>query len=79
MSVRDAGTGVHVCLESVFTFPGIDVHDALEWMFTFGWNLRSRCPGIRTKLGDVIEALDSTCVADGKVATYAAEDGKRFA
>ena len=36
------------CLESVFTFPGIRVHDALEWMFTFGWNLRSRCPGIRT-------------------------------
>ena len=32
-----------------------------------------------SKLGDVIEALDSTCVADGKVATYAAEDGKRFA
>ena len=31
-----------------------------------------------SKLGDVIEALDSTCVADGKVATYAAEDGKRF-
>ena len=32
-----------------------------------------------SKLDDVIEALDSTCVADGKVATYAAEDGKRFA
>ena len=32
-----------------------------------------------SKLGDVLEALDSTCVADGKVATYAAEDGKRFA
>ena len=32
----------------MFTIPGIRVHDALEWMFTFGWNLRSRCPGIRT-------------------------------
>ena len=54
MSVRDAGTGVHVAWnpcspspESMFTIPGIRVHDALEWMFTFGWNLRSRCPGIR--------------------------------
>ena len=28
----------------MFTFPGIDVHDALEWMFTFGWNLRSPMP-----------------------------------
>ncbi len=34
--------------EPAFTLPGIRVHDALEWMFTFGWNLRSRCPGIRT-------------------------------
>ena len=33
----------------MFTIPGIRVHDALEWMFTFGWNLRSRCPGIRIK------------------------------
>ena len=33
----------------MFTIPGIRVHDALEWMFTFGWNLRSRCPGIRTR------------------------------
>ena len=33
--------------EPAFTLPGIRVHDALEWMFTFGWNLRSRCPGIR--------------------------------
>ncbi len=33
----------------MFTIPGIRVHDALEWMFTFGWNLRSRCPGIRTQ------------------------------
>ena len=33
----------------MFTIPGIRVHDALEWMFTFGWNLRSRCPGIRTE------------------------------
>ena len=56
MSVRDAGTGVHVAWnpcspspESMFTIPGIRVHDALEWMFTFGWNLRSRCPGIRSK------------------------------
>ena len=55
MSVRDAGTSVHVAWnpcspspESMFTIPGIRVHDALEWMFTFGWNLRSRCPGIRT-------------------------------
>ncbi len=32
----------------MFTIPGIRVHGALEWMFTFGWNLRSRCPGIRT-------------------------------
>ena len=32
----------------MFTIPGIRVHDALEWMFTFGWNLRSRCPGIRS-------------------------------
>ena len=28
---------------------GIRVHDALEWLFTFGWNPRSRCPGIRMK------------------------------
>ncbi len=34
----------------MFTIPGIRVHDALEWMFTFGWNLRSRCPGIRNSL-----------------------------
>ena len=34
--------------EPAFTLPGIRVHDALEWMFTFGWNLCSRCPGIRT-------------------------------
>ena len=33
----------------MFTIPGIRVHDALEWMFTFGWNLRSRCPGIRNQ------------------------------
>ena len=30
------------------------------------------------KLNEVVEALDATCVADGKVATYAAEDSKRF-
>jgi hypothetical protein len=47
------GTGVRLLWnacspspESMFTIPGIRVHDALEWMFTFGWNLRSRCPGI---------------------------------
>lgn len=34
----------------MFTIPGIGVHHALEWMFTFGWNLRSRCPGIHTKM-----------------------------
>ena len=34
----------------MFTIPGIRVHDALEWMFTFGWNLRSRCPGICASL-----------------------------
>ena len=52
MSVRDAGTGVHVAWnpcspspESMFTIPGIRVHDALEWMFTFGWNLRYRFNG----------------------------------
>ena len=33
----------------MFTIPGIRVHDALEWMFTFGWNLRSRCPRIRKR------------------------------
>ena len=38
--------------ESMFTIPGIRVHDALEWMFTFGWNLRSRCPGIRNFTGE---------------------------
>ena len=32
-----------------------------------------------SKLGDVVEALDATCAADGTVATYAAEDSKRFA
>ena len=38
--------------EPAFTLPGIRVHDALEWMFTFGWNLRSRCPGIRKHEAD---------------------------
>ena len=37
----------------MFTIPGIRVHDALEWMFTFGWNLRSRCPGIRTVMSSM--------------------------
>ncbi len=53
MSVRDAGTGVHFAWnpcspspESMFTILGIRVHDALEWMFTFGRNRCSRCPGI---------------------------------
>ena len=47
------GTGVHFAWnpcshspESMFTIPGIRVHDALEWLFTFGWNQRSPCPGI---------------------------------
>ena len=38
----------------MFTIPGIRVHDALEWMFTFGWNLRSRCPGIRSVAAPII-------------------------
>ena len=42
----------------MFTIPGIRVHDALEWMFTFGWNLRSRCPGIRTIIPPQLKALD---------------------
>ncbi len=52
---QDRLAGTHVAWnpcspspESMFTIPGIRVHDALEWMFTFGWNLRSRCPGIRS-------------------------------
>lgn len=32
-----------------------------------------------SKLADVVEALDATCAVDGTVATYAAEDSKRFA
>ena len=32
-----------------------------------------------SKLGEVVESLDATCAADGTVATYAAEDSKRFA
>ena len=32
-----------------------------------------------SKLGDVVEALDATCTADGTVAAYAAEDSRRFA
>jgi len=31
-----------------------------------------------TKLAEVTAALETTCLADGKVATYAAEDSKRF-
>jgi uncharacterized protein (DUF169 family) len=30
-------------------------------------------------LADVVAAVDRTCAADGRVATYAAEDSKRFA
>ncbi len=41
----------------MFTIPGIRVHDALEWMFTFGWNLRSRCPGIRSSDRDMARFL----------------------
>jgi len=32
-----------------------------------------------SKLADVVEAVGRTCAADGRVATYAAEDSKRFA
>jgi len=31
-----------------------------------------------SKLSEVIRALDDTCAADGRVATYAAQDSKRF-
>ena len=47
----------------MFTIPGIRVHDALEWMFTFGWNLRSRCPGIRrSQVSCTIPCLSSIAV-----------------
>ena len=50
----------------MFTIPGIRVHDALEWMFTFGWNLRSRCPGIRTdKARKRLQALVSWLERNG--------------
>ena len=34
----------------MFRIPGIRVHDALESLFTFEWNPRSRCPGIPTPM-----------------------------
>ena len=61
----------------MFTIPGIRVHDALEWMFTFGWNLRSRCPGIRTDTKLLIyglfqkgRVLAQDGVADGAVSSH---------
>ena len=39
----------------MFRIPGIRVHDALESLFTFEWNPRSRCPGIpRSMLETVV-------------------------
>lgn len=44
---RPSATNLFTFSESLFTIRGIRVHDTLEWLFTFGRNLRSRCPGIR--------------------------------
>ncbi len=47
MSVQLARNGRSDWMESVFTFPGIGVHHALESVFTMDWNRRSGSPGIR--------------------------------
>ena len=48
MSVHFAWNPCSPCPESMFMIPGIRVHDALESLFTFEWNPRSRCRGIPT-------------------------------
>lgn len=53
MSVHDARNPCSPSAKSMFTSPGIDVHDTLEWVFTMGWNQCSGSPGIHNLKPDL--------------------------